>query len=151
MVWPWGFWGQIAPPSPPTNNQGQVSLMAWMRLSNGWGVQANEAYCDDVSNCNGHELCIAMDVHNITPFSTSSMGCLCDQTSCGISSCLPRLGCRCTMGTLMLQHFDSQPYGDISLPLGNLLPETREKILQGEYVDVFSVLYRAFKKKEKDG
>lgn len=43
------------------------------------------------------------------------------------------------------------PSGDMAMPLGeHLLQATRDKILRGEYVDVFSLLYREVEKKDKD-
>lgn len=43
------------------------------------------------------------------------------------------------------------PSVDIAMPLGDHLPQaTREKILQGEYVDLFSILYHKVEKNDKD-
>lgn len=40
--------------------------------------------------------------------------------------------------------------GDVSLPLGDhLLSATKEKILRGEFVDIFSLLFRELEKKDK--
>lgn len=42
------------------------------------------------------------------------------------------------------------PSGNIALPLGDpLLLATKEKILRGEFVDLFSLLYRNLEKKDK--
>ncbi|XP_053167389.1 uncharacterized protein LOC128351680 isoform X3 [Hemicordylus capensis] len=44
------------------------------------------------------------------------------------------------------------PYGGMGLPLGgHLLPSTKEKILKGEYVDIFSLLFREPEVKHKEG
>ncbi|XP_053159419.1 uncharacterized protein LOC128347977 isoform X2 [Hemicordylus capensis] len=44
------------------------------------------------------------------------------------------------------------PYGAVGLPLGDhLLPATKEKILKGEYVDIFSLLFREPEVKHKEG
>ncbi|XP_053112579.1 formin-F-like isoform X2 [Hemicordylus capensis] len=44
------------------------------------------------------------------------------------------------------------PYGGMGLPLGDhLLPSTKEKILKGEYVDIFSLLFREPEVKHKEG
>lgn len=43
------------------------------------------------------------------------------------------------------------PFGDVALPLGDhLLPATRDKICRGEFVDLFSLLFRELEKKDKD-
>lgn len=47
--------------------------------------------------------------------------------------------------------FRALPYGDMAMPLGNHLTQaTREKILRGEFVDIFSLLFRDLKKKDKE-
>lgn len=43
-----------------------------------------------------------------------------------------------------------RPAGDIAMPLGKyLLQSTRDKILRGEYIDFFSLLYQEVEKKDK--
>ncbi|XP_053140147.1 uncharacterized protein LOC128339766 isoform X2 [Hemicordylus capensis] len=43
------------------------------------------------------------------------------------------------------------PYGRMGLPLGDhLLPATKEKILKGEYIDIFSLLFREPEVKHKE-
>lgn len=50
-----------------------------------------------------------------------------------------------------MSHPSAIPLGGIALPLGDhLLPATIEKILHGEFVDLFSLLYRELEKKDKD-
>lgn len=43
------------------------------------------------------------------------------------------------------------PSGDVALPLGDhLLAATKEKIIKGEFVDIFSLLFRELEKKDKE-
>ncbi|XP_054845591.1 uncharacterized protein LOC129336489 [Eublepharis macularius] len=47
--------------------------------------------------------------------------------------------------------YRAMPFGDTALPLGDhLTPATRDKILRGEFVDVFTLLFRELEKKDKE-
>lgn len=47
--------------------------------------------------------------------------------------------------------FASLPSGDLALPLGkHILPVTRENILRGKFIDLFSLLYWEPEKKDKE-
>ncbi|XP_054852798.1 uncharacterized protein LOC129341561 isoform X2 [Eublepharis macularius] len=47
--------------------------------------------------------------------------------------------------------YRAMPFGDAALPLGDhLTPATRDKILRGEFVDVFTLLFRELEKKDKE-
>ncbi|XP_054843457.1 uncharacterized protein LOC129335043 [Eublepharis macularius] len=150
--WPWGPWPQGVPSTLPGHSQalgsqaGSSQALATATVHSPWSQPNNWGQFGAAApSGHGQSLGSQVNWYGGVPHGASGQP--------AVWQAYPPGGWNPQIGTVSygMVPFNALPFGDTALPLGDHLTQaTREKILRGEYVDIFTLLFRELEKKDKE-